>query len=485
MLRKIRITIASLFFGLITLMFLDFTGVIHLYLGWMAKIQLLPAIMAMNVGIVVVLLLLTFIFGRFYCSIICPLGVMQDIFSYFGGKVWKRRFHYVKNRKWLRFSVAVVFVLMMVLGLNAIAVLIAPYSAYGRIATYIFQPIYMGLNNICAFFAERWNSYAFYHVDVWVKSGIMLVVAIVTFVLIGFLAFRYGRVWCNNICPVGSLLGLISNYSLFRMQIDASKCVGCTLCARQCKASCINPKTHEIDASRCVGCMDCLDNCTHGAISYSFRKKKKTSDEVDSSKRKFIITSAVVGAGMAVEAQEKKVDGGMAIIEDKKVMKRNTPLKPAGAISLKNFSNNCTSCQLCVSECPNQVLRPSMDLKTFMQPEMGFEKGYCRPECTRCSEVCPAGAIIKIDRAEKSGIRIGHAVWVRENCLMPQGVSCGLCERNCPAGAIILVDDAKSGFKIPSVNESYCIGCGKCENLCPVRPFSAIYVEGHSVHMKF
>ena len=213
--------------------------------------------------------------------------------------------------------------------------------------------------------------------------------------------------------------------------------------------------------------------------------EKNDSKVKDSSKRKFIATSAIVGTAMVVHAQEMKVDGGMAVIEDKKIPNRKTPLKPAGSLSLKNFSNHCTTCQLCVSECPNQVLRPSKSIETLLQPEMGFELGYCRPECTRCSEVCPAGAIIKISPIEKSSIRIGHAIWVRENCLTPQGEKCGLCARNCPAGAILMIDDSISGYKIPSVIESRCIGCGKCENLCPVRPFSAIYIEGLEVHMKF
>lgn len=121
-----------------------------------------------------------------------------------------------------------------------------------------------------------------------------------------------------------------------------------------------------------------------------------------------------------------------------------------------------------------------------MQPESSYERGYCRPECTRCSEVCPAGAIRKVDRNEKSSIQIGHAVWVKENCLpWTEGVSCGNCARHCPVGAILMVPsdpDAPDSVKIPAVDESRCIGCGACENLCPARPLSAIYVEGHSVH---
>lgn len=122
----------------------------------------------------------------------------------------------------------------------------------------------------------------------------------------------------------------------------------------------------------------------------------------------------------------------------------------------------------------------------LMQPEMSYERGYCRPECTKCAEVCPAGAISPITPADKSAIQIGHAVWIKENCVpLTDGVECGNCARHCPTGAIQMVasePDSPDSLKIPVVNTERCIGCGACENLCPARPFSAIYVEGHLAH---
>ena len=482
MLRKVRIGLALLFFTAITLLFLDFTGVLHLYLGWLAKVQLLPAVLSLNVAVVLFFVVVTLLVGRTYCSVVCPMGVMQDIFGWLGGRWKKNRFHYTKGCKWLRWTMLALFVVLMVLGLNAIAILIAPYSAYGRIATNLFQPVYIWINNLCAYFAERAGSYAFYETDVWVKSGVTLAVAAVTFVLIGFLSFRWGRLWCNTVCPVGTVLGFLSKFALFRPVIDTDKCNGCKKCARNCKAMCIDPETHTIDMTRCVACMDCLENCHQKAITYSRRKAVAKKDEVDGSRRKFVVTTAAVGAALAVEAQEKKVDGGLAALVDKQLPERNVPLKPFGAKSLKNFSSRCTGCQLCVSECPQNVLRPSKKLTTMLQPEMVFDKGFCPPECTKCSHVCPTGAIKPITPEEKSAISVGHAVTVAKNCLLAQGVECNACSRHCPAAAISIVSDASTGHSRVAVNESRCIGCGACEYFCPVRPFCAIYVEGREVH---
>lgn len=495
MLRKIRICFATFFFVGITLMFLDFTGTLHAWLGWMAKIQLLPALLAVNAAVVVGLLVMTLLIGRVYCSVICPLGVMQDVVSYISGRRKKKkyRFSYSPEVKWLRYGVFLLFVIALIAGIGSFVALLAPYSSYGRIVSNLFEPVYRLGNNVLAYFAERFDSYAFYHVDVWIKSIATFIVAAVTFIVLAYLSWRNGRTYCNTICPVGTLLGFLSRFSLFRITIDEKKCVECGLCSRRCKAACINGKAHTVDYSRCVACMDCIDTCTHGAISFSLRTSRpKTAREqeknapADSSRRGFLTTTAILAAGAALKAQEKKVDGGLAVIEDKQVPDRATRIVPPGAVSARHFAQHCTGCQLCVSACPNDVLRPSSDILTMMQPVMSYEIGYCRPECTRCSEVCPAGAIQPVSVEEKSSVQIGHAVWVRKNCIpLTDGVECGNCARHCPSGAIVMVPSDSSNpdsLKIPVVNPERCIGCGACENLCPARPFSAIYVEGNSVH---
>ena len=492
MLRKIRIVLATVFFAGITLLFLDVTGTLHAWLGWMAKIQFLPAALALNLAVVALLLLLTLLFGRVYCSVICPMGVMQDIISWINGKRAKKnryRFSYSPAKTWLRYGVLALFIVMLAAGVHSLVALIAPYSAYGRIASNLLAPVYQLGNNLFAWFAERADSYAFYSTDVWVRSGATFAVAAVTFMVVAVLAWKNGRTWCNTICPVGTVLGFVSRFSVFAPVIDTEKCRNCGLCGRQCKAACINMKEHEIDYSRCVACMDCLEACKEGAIHYAYRYGKKSpikSETTDNSRRAFMTSAAIAVSTAALKAQDIKMDGGLAEIERATKPERKTPLVPAGALSLKNFSQHCTACQLCVSNCPNGVLRPSTSLITLMQPEMSYERGYCRPECTKCSQVCPAGAIRPITVEEKSSIQIGHAVINLDNCVVnTDGVSCGNCARHCPAGAIKLVrkdPDDKNSLRIPVANPERCIGCGACENLCPARPFTAIHIEGHEVH---
>lgn len=173
MLKKTRIVLAAIMFTAVTALFLDWTGILRPYLGWIPKIQALEAVLALNAVVIVGLVLVTLLFGRVYCSVICPLGILQDIFSWMGGKRKKYRFSYKKPNNWLRYGILAVFVVLLVLGLNVIASLIAPYGAFGRIAS-----------------AVRAHSLP------------VAIVAIVTLAILFILAFRGGRTWCNAVCPV-------------------------------------------------------------------------------------------------------------------------------------------------------------------------------------------------------------------------------------------------------------------------------------------
>ena len=529
MLRKIRITLAILSLLAVTLLFLDFTGTVHAYLGWMAKIQFLPALLALNFIVVAVLILLTLLFGRVYCSVICPLGIMQDIFGWLGrrGRKNKLKYNWSPEKKWLRYTMLGVFIVALIAGLAPLTALLAPYSAYGRIIQSLFAPVYAWGNNLFAYLAERAESYAFYTTDIWLKGVSTLVVAVLTLVILAVLAWRNGRTYCNTVCPVGTVLSFFSRFAMFRPVIDAEKCRNCKLCEHKCKAACINIEEHKIDYSRCVDCFDCIEECKFGALKYRMSWKEATvtsSNETpvissgeeksssDSGRRAFLVGATMAIGAVALRAQkdradsalaaigeqeshaqsgnthddtdDKKFDGGLARIKEKKRPERQTPIVPPGAKSLRNLTRHCTACQLCVSVCPNGVLRPSTDLQTLMQPESSYERGYCRPECVKCASVCPTGAIQKITVAEKSAIQIGHAVWLKDNCLAARGRRCDNCAHHCPTGAIQMTEMDLDGKrrKVPVVNDAKCIGCGACENLCPARPDSGIYVEGYTIH---
>lgn len=483
--KRIRQIVAVCWLLALTLCFLDFTGTLTEWLGWTAKLQFFPALLALNAAALAFIVLLTLLFGRVYCSIICPLGVLQDLFAHVAAKRKKNKYFFSLEKKRMRTGVLILFIIASLFGLGG---LIEPYSAYGRMVTSLFAPVYRGTANLLAYFAERADSYAFYSVDVQIKGIAVFIIAVLTLIIIGWLAWRNGRTYCNAFCPIGTILSYLARFSYFKPVIDTSKCISCRRCERNCKASCIEIKTkaQHIDYNRCVVCMNCIDICPKNAISYAHPLSEQAKMQIkqpEQSRRNFISLLSLLTVGSWLKAQEKTVDGGLAIIEDKKAPERKTPLKPPGARSLKSFTSHCTACQLCVSACKNNVLFPSSKLTTWMQPEMRFEQGYCRPECTECSKVCPAGAIKPISMPDKSSVQIGHAVTMYDNCLVnTDQIECGNCARHCPTGAILMTDVNKNGRKLPIVNTERCIGCGACEYLCPARPFSAIYVEGHKQH---
>ena len=461
MLKKIRIILATIMFIGVTLLFV---GIGHEWWGWMAKIQFLPSLLAMNVVAVAALCVLTLVFGRIYCSVICPMGIWQDIVNKISSlrKGKKRRFSFSPEKKWLRNGILAAYIICLIAGIQAVIALLAPYSAWGRIVGSIFHP----------------------------HGVIVPVIAGVTCLVVTVLAWLGGRTYCNTICPVGTTLSWIARFSIFRPMIDESKCKGCHGCEKMCKASCIDSDNRKIDYSRCVTCGDCLENCKFGAIKYGnayAKASEKPAESVDKGKRAFMAGAIIAGAS-AIEAKaQTKVDGGFADVLPKKNPERSERLVPPGSKSVKSFYDHCTACQLCVSACPNGVLRPSTDLSHLMQPQMGYENGFCRPECSECSQVCPAGAILPVTPEEKTAIHIGHATVNYDLCVVnTDGVSCGNCSRHCPAGAIRMVpkdaNDPRSP-KIPTVIEDRCIGCGECEFLCPARPLSAIHVDGLSTHI--
>ena len=492
-LRGIRIAAACIFLAGITLLFM---GIGADWWGWMAKLQFLPAVLRtigsatfLNLAVVAGIIALTLIFGRIYCSVICPLGVFQDFIIWFkrrnglvrhkelseykvnaesdrsGQQAGKepvlkatvKHFAYSPERKIVRYGFLALTIAAMIAGIQVFVALIAPYSAYGKIVRGIVA-------------TSDGSSLSL------TVTGLLLLLIIIICALFG------GRIWCNTVCPVGTVLGLFSRFALLKPRIDAEKCVHCGRCVRGCKSSCIDGDKLSIDYSRCVDCFDCIGRCKEGAISYGLpvaRKKEEAGTEKGVSRRKFLgIAAMLAGAGLAESTVAKAADqGGFAPVTPKQTPGRAGRIVPPGAKSADNFYDKCTACQLCVTACPNNVLRPSSDLQHFLQPEAGYENGFCRPECVECSQVCPAGAILPVSVEEKSQIHIGRAKVNPDQC-----IDCGNCAHHCPTGAIRMLKIEGYDRPKPVVMEEVCIGCGACEYLCPVRPISAITVDGLQTH---
>ena len=486
-LRILRVAVALLCFALLALTFVDWgdgtatVDTLRKVGTELARWQFVPALLSVSALTVCLLLVLTLVFGRIYCSTLCPLGTVQDGINAVHNlrtKSARTRFTYRKPNRWLRYGVLALTAVCVAAGVGFMVALVDPYSIFGRLMHEGLRPLVQGANNVLAvFFGDSFGR------EVVSVSWLSAVVALVTIGVIGLLAWRGGRRYCNSFCPVGTLLGEVSRASLFKIQIDTSKCIDCGLCGRKCKAECIDTANHRVDATRCVVCFDCMDACAQGAISFTMRSKTSKEKPADNSRREFLATVAAVAAIPVAEAQqrhqrmERAMQGG-----DKHSGPR--PVAPPGAQSIEHLQAKCTACHLCVSKCPSHVLQPAVmeyGLQGIMQPVMRYDKGYCLYDCNLCGEVCPTGAILPLALEQKRMTQLGHAVFHRERCVVARdGVECGNCAEHCPADAIKL-QRGVDGRLYPQIEKALCIGCGACQNLCPASP-KAIEVKGYSVH---
>jgi len=485
-LKHFRIFLAIIAFSLLTLLFIDFANKSTDHLFRLAHIQFVPALLSGMFIVVAFWLILTLLFGRVYCSMICPLGIFQDIITWIRKRFRpKMKQSFSKEKKVLRFSVLIVVVGSYLAGITSILSLLDPYSAYGRIATHLFRPAYMAGNNVLAAAFNHFENYTFYHVDIYTLSFVSLLIALLTFLVIGALAALYGRTWCNTICPVGTVLGYVSKLSLFKVRFDEQSCISCGLCEKACKASCIDSHNKTVDYSRCVACYDCLTTCKRHSLSYKLPAKKQAVPEqenVDQSKRRFFGAMAVAAVAVPTTLMAKN----LSLPSSKKTINKKEPLSPPGSISHKHLLETCTACHLCVSKCPSRILKPALleyGAAGIMLPRMDFEHGFCNADCTMCSDVCPTDALVKLTKKEKNTLQMGRVVFIKTNCVVYNDeTSCGACSEHCRTQAVSMVP-YKGVLTIPSINPDICVGCGGCEYVCPATP-KAIYVEGNPVHRK-
>jgi len=495
-LRKLRIVFSAVVLLCFIFVFADFRSLIPgKYINYLLYLQFIPSLLnyidlkTMAAGGFIVILLLTLLSGRTYCSFLCPLGIGQDLFSRIGGKVKKkfRRFGFKKPWTITRYSLlALTLGVGIIWGIYAVT-LLDPYSIFGRFMTYFGKPVILLVNNFLAWILGKFDVYTLTHIEIKAFSLLTYVIPVGFFLLVGIMSFIKGRLYCNLICPVGTLLGLISKVSLFRIKFNESKCTRCGRCSIVCKSSCIDFLKYNIDISRCVDCFNCISTCPDKALSYSLVSSRNTEQKTDESKRRFVAGSLMMLLGISqfAKAQEKK---NVPVPKKESTVKesKTSPVCPPGAGSIKDFTKNCTACSLCIAACPNKVLQPAVKqygIIGLMQPVMDYHRSFCTYNCTVCTEVCPTSALKPLLLEAKKLTQLGKVNFIKDNCIVKtEKTACGACSEACPTKAVYMIP-YEGNLVIPETDQDICIGCGHCEFACPVTPFKAIFVDGNPVHM--
>jgi len=495
-LKKIRVVISLVFFLSLTYLFIDFRKQLpeavydaFTYLQFIPSFLNFISVLSVSVVGFAVVIVITTLFGRVYCSTICPLGTLMDIFSWIKRRIIKKsRFRYSDPVKYLRYSLLAITVVFYLFGSIFFLNLLDPFSIFGRIVSDFVQPGYIGLNNVGAGILEQVNIYFLFPEDISYAQVWSYFIPGLFLILILWLSLANGRIYCNTVCPVGTLLGLISRKSSFQIKMLEDQCTKCGKCMFACKSSCIRVKDLKVDFSRCVGCFNCISVCEDDAIKYvTYTRKKLSAPASDPDRRKTLATIGAMMLGLfgfrkSLKAQEVVIENEFPTeIEPVK----HFTVTPPGSLGLQHFTDTCTACHLCVSACPTQVLQPSFleyGLVGMMQPFMDYKTNYCNHECIICSEVCPTGAIMSLTVENKKTTQIGNVYFITENCVVyTDNTSCGSCSEHCPTQAVRMVP-YYGELTIPEIRSELCVGCGACEHACPTKPYKAIFVDGQELH---
>ena len=484
---KIRIAISLAVFTLFLLLFLGGEKLSVFLSSTLLPFQFVPALIriltkptALFIFGLVSVLMVTLIFGRVYCSFLCPLGSLQDILIALSRKIgWRKKHSYQKPRNLLRYSILGLVVVSAALGSMSLLNLLDPYSLAGRMITQFAQPFFFRIYNAAVSLLVNFNIYLFSKETAYLPLSVWLV-TLGFFILILIMSVRHGRLYCNTLCPVGTLLGLISRISLFKLSIHQNFCNECVRCAGVCKAGCIDPQTAVIDQERCVNCFNCLYACPQSVVSYRPSWGKEEGGAWSPARRGFLIGSLAV-AGSALFMFNSNIRNLLGNAH----ASQSPPITPPGSVSVEHFTQSCSACHLCVNACPTKVITPSFlefGIGGVLQPLMNYSKSFCDYECNICGRVCPTGAILPLPLEEKKFTQIGTVDLLKEKCVVyVDKTNCGACGEVCPTHTISFID--KDNILYPETDTQYCIGCGACEKACPTTPKS-IVVRPNSVHKK-
>jgi ferredoxin len=493
-LSKIRVLFSILFLILFILVFVDFRHLVpNKYINILTFIQFIPSgYKFFNIGTIaaagfIAVLLLTLFSGRTYCSFLCPLGILQDVFSRTGGQVKKRfrRYGFKKPHIILRYCLLVIVLIVTLVWGTYLLILLDPYGIFGRMTTYFVKPVLIILNNFLSGILGKFDIYTLVNTPQAKFPLLVFLIPSAFLLLIGIMSFIKGRLYCNTICPVGTFLGLISKISILRIKFDDVKCTRCGRCSLACKSSCIDFLNKDIDLSRCVDCFNCLKSCPEKALSYGIVTLRKKENKIDNERRKVIAGSVLLLLGLSNSSSGQTVTVPKPTKASSVKENRKYPVCPPGSAGIDNFTKKCTACSLCITVCPNNVLIPSVKeygICGIMQPRLDYHKSFCTYECIKCLDICPTGALLPLALEAKKLTQIGKAVFIKDNCIVKtERTACGACSESCPTKAVHMIP-FEGKLVIPETRDEICIGCGHCEFACPTTPYKAIFVDGNPEH---
>jgi ferredoxin len=493
-LKKVRVVVSLLMFVPAAFLFLDLKGALPPgFVAVLTALQAGPALVASATSVgwglagLVCIVLLTLTFGRIYCSTLCPLGTLQDLIGRLNRtRNSRRRFKYRTPNSLLHVGL---LLLVTVLGLGGSVLLLnllEPFSIFGRTMTILVRPLAAVANNGIAILI---GTFAEYSVDAYparLPDPLVLILPLLFLAALAFMSYRSGRLFCNTLCPVGALLGLVSRFSIFRIVFDRSACLECGLCEKVCKSECIDSRGMRVDFSACVGCFNCMEVCPTAGVKFARGSERPGSIEgapVSRRRRRMLKGAASSVAAVAmIPSDTVRTAIGMPSGRSRSLL----PVTPPGSLGIEHLTASCTACHLCVSACPTQVLVPSFmeyGLDGILQPRLEYAAGACTYECVLCSQVCPNGAILPLTAEVKKLVQVGKARFIKDECIVvTKKTNCGACAEHCPTKAVRMVK-YEGKLVIPELNNDLCVGCGACEHPCPTTPEKAIYVESNPVHL--
>lgn len=471
-LKKIRQMLGLAMFCAFILMFIRFDS-----FGWLAELinftQFAPLALGQFMwsaaGIIIGILLLTAIAGRVYCSVLCPLGLLQDAILRLKRVFRKPAFKTLPSRAGLHFGLAGLVIGCAFAGLMLPVSIFEPFALAGRFFAAIFQPaaaMLFKFKSSLAGDSVSWLGQA----SLKPFDGLNFAMVAVSLAFLLILCIKWGRIYCNTLCPVGALLRLVAGNSYLKIALAPEKCVSCGMCVNVCKAGCIDANAKTVDNSRCVACFNCLDTCKLSGITLQGLHNTGITGKTSISPGRRAFTGGLISAAAgyliptSVIAQPETA----------------TAILPPGAESQALFRSRCISCHLCVAACPSSVIRPASPapgVLSIQQPSLNFDLGMCEQNCNLCSQICPVMAIRPVIAEHKKFLKIGEVVYKKHLCVVEtNGTDCGACAEHCPTQAVRMVP-YRNNLMIPETDPTICIGCGSCEHICPVRPEKAIVVK--------